>query len=194
MKITDKQYKQIKKEFLKKTGIKIRYTNKWYNKLKRNIAEKELKAIGVTKVNDILSERFIQVSVGKNNYLMCPRKLNKPIIDLAMLTHEYMHVLQKKRIGKIKYKYYYLTDKTARCLIEAEAYASSFDVYNLLGHSFRNDPNIIFDDNFERIYCVSQRRATKAIRKYNEIVSLDKEYKTKASELMCEIILKVCKK
>jgi len=190
MKITNNQFEKIKKEFLKKTKIKLRYTNKWYNKLKKHIAEEDLKKIGISNVNDILSERFVQISIGKSNYLLCPRKLK--IIDLAILAHEYMHVLQKKRMGKIKYKYYYLTDKSVRCLLEAEAYASMYDVYRLFGQSFRNDPSIIFDDDFERIYCVSNVNAKKATARYKEIVSSEKEYKTEASKLMCETILK-CK-
>jgi len=159
------QFKAIKNLFLKRTGIKIRNSLKWYNYLLKRQAVNLLKSRGIQNAKEFLSDRAMVMKIGKRKIILHPGPLDasQPIRELCMLTHENTHFVQMSRWKLPVYLSKYLT-KLGRMDIEVEACASEIPVRSYFGKYRR--PRDRFTDQWGDIYNVSGKYVKYAKEKY----------------------------
>jgi len=160
---TKKQTKKIVRIICKAKKIKIVQSRRWYNVLRKRIAKKRLKKMGVTDIDNFLATRFILVSVGKKFLLFAPRPVWKMGIDaLELLAHELKHISQEKRDGMISYKTRYAKNPGDRAVYEGQAYGVGADIDYAFGRTSYINADRIFDTGFRKMYMLNQSQTESA--------------------------------
>ena len=149
----------------------------------RRVAKKYLKQAGIENAAAFLKTRFVQISIGKKHFLLCPRGLDpsRPIRELCLLVHEAHHIDQKAG-NQLEFLYRYL-NRYDRVHIEAEGYASEEPVRNVWGFS---KANRTFEDDWAEIYCVGPGPLNQMNDKHKQLI--DAAYCPPAAQKMIEII------
>ena len=186
---TKRQFKTIKARFLKKTGIKIIRSDRWYTRLFRRplleAAESQLIGSGID-AKRFLNERVIAIHFAGETFVLSPRPINhrRPIRNLCLLTHEQHHSNQEAE-GPMAYRQKYLI-QDGRAEIEAEAYASEEPVRNFFGYS-KADRR--FGTAWGEIYFLNDLNRESANMRYSALITAN--FCPAATRTMMSIIKKV---
>lgn len=185
---TKSEYSRIQRAFLKRTKIKVVNSTKWYNIIRRRLAERVLNRLGVKGVRDLLATRYIAVTLGRRRLLFAPRPLgSRPIEDLCLLAHEYHHFRQVKSRGLIPYLVKYFFHDDDRVHFEMTANLAEVPVRALFGR--HRTAHQIFTDAWQKMYKVSDRMLQRARNSY--ITAEQAAWRPYASQCMIEEINKV---
>lgn len=203
--MTRNQARKIWKRTLKQQradGLNIKFIH--YKKaLKRSGIAREinavLKVLRPDAVDSFFRSRYMTVVVPKRwwqfwknttTWIITPVKIGsegRPKRQVAILAHELQHGIDFE--GDVRKVLMYITDDAYRIYIEVDGELAESDIAG------PRNPQDIFDERWQDVYCLSARQANYAQRRYSNLEKNERynsDHATKAGDIVSRVEREVC--